>query len=78
MPIGAAPCLWFQKIGGVAVDVENYVTGQIADGRARMGGGVVEEPEDLIIGLICGLGLLGGDRAGGSKHVRFDGNGIVQ
>ena len=59
VPAGAAPCIWIRKIVGVAVYMEDYVTGRIADGRARMGGGVVEEPEDLIIGLLGGLGLLG-------------------
>ena len=75
---GAAPCLWPRKIGGVAVDMEDDVTSQIADSCARMGGGIVEEPEDLIIGLLGGLGLLGGNRAKGGKHGRVDGNGLVQ
>ena len=44
VPASAAPCLWFRKIGGVAMDMEDHVTGRIADGRARMGGGMVEEP----------------------------------
>ena len=35
---GAAPCLWLQKIGGVAVDMEDHVTGQIVDGSTRMVG----------------------------------------
>ena len=48
MPAGAASCFRLQKLGGVAVDMEDHVTGQIADGRARMGGGVVEEQEVLL------------------------------
>ena len=63
VPEGAAQCLWLQKIVGVAVDMEDHVTDQIADGRARMGGGIVEEPEELIIGLLVVPGLLGGNRA---------------
>ena len=60
------------------MDMEDYVTAVIADGCTRMGGGVVEEPEDLIIGLLVRLGLLGGDRAKGGKHGWFDGYGLVQ
>ena len=43
-----------------------------------MGGGVVEDPEDLIIGLLGGLGLLGGDRDEVGKHGRVDCYCIVQ
>ena len=60
------------------MDMEDHVTRRIADGCTRMGGGIVEEPEDLIIGLLGGLGLLGGDRAKGGKHGRVDGYGVVQ
>ena len=52
---GAALCLWLRKIRGVTVEMEDHVTGRIADGRVRMGDGVVEEPEDLIICLLGGL-----------------------
>ena len=75
---GAAPCLWFRKIRGVALEMQDHVTGQIVDGRAMMGGGIFEDPEDLIIGLLGGLGFLGGDRDEGSKHSRVGGNGVVQ
>ena len=50
VPANTAPCFWFQKKGGVAVGMEDHVTGRIADCCARMGGGIVEEPEELIIG----------------------------
>ena len=60
------------------MDMEDHVTGGIAGGCARMGGVVVEEPEDLIICLLDGLGLLGGDRSEGRKHVWVDGDGVVQ
>ena len=60
------------------MDMEDDVTSQIADSCARMGGGIVEEPEDLIIGLLGGLGFLGGNRYEGSKHGRVDVNGVVQ
>ena len=42
-----------------------------------MGGGIVEDPEDLIIGLLGGLGFLGGDRAEGGNHGRVNSNGVV-
>ena len=78
MPAGAALCLWFRNIGDVTVDMEDHVIGRISDSRDRMGDGIVEEPEDLIIGLLGGLGLLGGDRYEGGKHDRVDVNGVVQ
>ena len=43
-----------------------------------MGGGIVEDPEDLIICLLEGLGLLGCNRAEGSKHGPVDVDGVVQ
>ena len=58
--------------------MEDHITGRIADVCARMGDGVVEEPEDFIIGLLGGLGFLGGDRAEGGKYGRVNGNGVVQ
>ena len=39
----------------MAVDMEYHVTCRITDGQARMGGGVVEDPEDLIIGILGAL-----------------------
>ena len=60
------------------MDMEDHIIDRIAYGRARMGGGVVEDPEDLIIGLLGGLGLLGGDRADVSKHGWVNGYGVVQ
>ena len=44
------------------MDIEDHFTGRISDGRASMGGGVFEDPEDLIVGLLGGLGLFGGNR----------------
>ena len=67
VPASAAPCLLFQNVGGVAMYMEDHVTDQIADGRARMGGGVVEEPEDLIIGLMGGLGLRAASMVGSTN-----------
>ena len=60
------------------MDMEDHVTGRITDGRSRMGGRIVEEPLDFIIGLLGALGLLGGDRVEGGKHGQVNGNGVVQ
>ena len=49
------------------MDMEDHVTSRIADGRASMGGGVVEEPEDLIIGLMGGLGLRAASMVGSTN-----------
>ena len=59
------------------MDMEDHVTGQIADVRAMMGGGVVEELADIIICLLGGLGLLGGNRAERGKHGRVNRYGLV-
>ena len=60
------------------MNMEDHVTGLIVNGLPRMGGGVVEEPEYLIIGLLSGLGLLGGYRSKGGMRVWVDSDGVVQ
>ena len=67
-----------KKVGNMAVDMEYHVTFRITDGQARMGGGAVEDPKDLIIGILGGLGLLGGDRDEVGKHGRVECYCIVQ
>ena len=59
------------------MDVQDHVARRIADGRIRIGRGVVEEPNDLIVGLLGGLGFLCGNGAECNRHGGFDGNGIV-
>ena len=47
-------------------------------GCIRIGRGVVEEPNDLVVGLLSGSSLLRGNGIKCNEHGGIDGNGIVQ
>ena len=75
---GAAVGLRFREVGGVAVDVEDRVASCVADGCVRMGGGVVQELEDFVVGVVRGFGLLSSDGSKYDQHFRIDGDDIIQ
>ena len=50
------------------MDVQDHVSGIIADGGIRIGRGVVEEPNELIVGLLGGSILLRVNGADCNKH----------
>ena len=60
------------------MDMQDHVSGIIADGRIRIRQGVVEEPNDLVVGLLSGSSLLRGNGIKCNEHGGIDGNGIVQ
>ena len=43
-----------------------------------MGGGVFQEPEDFVVCVFHGFGLLGGDVSKCNQHRWIDGDGIIQ
>ena len=51
-----ATSLGLREVGGVAMDAEDHITGCVADGSVRVGGGIVEE---LGNGFCCGFGSFG-------------------
>ena len=60
------------------MDVEKHVASCVADGCVRMGGGVVNEPEEFVVGVVRGFGMLGGDGSNCDQHRRIDSDGIIQ
>ena len=51
------------EILGVTMDVQDRVAVRIAYGCIRIEQGVVEEPNDLVVGLLGGSSLLRGNEA---------------
>ena len=78
MAVGAVARLRFQEVGGFAVDVEDHVASCVADGCVWVGGGVVQDPEDFVICVVCGFGLLGGNGSKCNQHCQIGGDGIIQ
>ena len=60
------------------MNVQDYVSGRITGGCIRIGRGVVEEPNDLVVGLLSGSSLLHGNEAECNENGGIEGNGIVQ
>ena len=60
------------------MDVEKHVASCVADGCVRMGGGVVNEPEEFVVGVVRGFGMLGGDGSNCDQHPWIDSDGIIQ
>ena len=59
------------------MDVQDHVAVRIADGSISIERGVVEEPNDLVVGLFGGSSLLRGNGAECNEHGGIDGNGII-
>ena len=51
---GAASVFGPREIRGVTIDMQDHAAGRIVDGRISIGRGVVEEPNDLVVGLLGG------------------------
>ena len=78
MAVGVDSGFGLREIRGITMDVQDHVASIIEDGCIRIGQGVVEEPNDLVVGLIGGLSLLRGNGSECNKNGGIDGNGIVQ
>ena len=78
--VAAGAALVFGLIGirGVTLDVQDHVASKIAYDRIRIGRGVVEERNDLVLGLLVSSSFLRGNGAECNKHGGVDNNGIVQ
>ena len=73
-----ATSLGLREVGGVAMDAEEDVTGCVADGSVRVGGGIVEEFGN---GFCCGFGSFGLRCSKGAEchgHSWIDGTGVVE
>ena len=78
MAAGAALGFGIGEIQGVTMDIQDDVSGRIADGRIRIGRGVVEEPNDVVVGLLGGLRLLRGNEDECNENGGINGNSIIQ
>ena len=65
MSTGSAACAGFAGIAGVAVDVKDHIRGSVLDSSIWVGGAIVEELDDFLFSLHCGLVLFGGQCAQG-------------
>ena len=75
---GAAAGLRFREVGGVSMDLEYRVASCVEYGCVWMGGGVVQKPEDFVVGVVRGFGLMGGDGSKCNQHHSIDGDSIIQ
>ena len=73
----AAACFWIGEVGGVTVDVQDHVAGRVANGRVRVRGSIIEQPQGLVIYFVGDLGLGCCDGAEGDEHGDNDGNRIL-
>ena len=54
MAVGATSGFGLGDIRGVTMDVKDHASDRISDGCTRIGRGVVEKPNYLVIGLLGG------------------------
>ena len=74
MPTSAAVGLSFEEVGGVAVYVEDHVTGGVSYCGVGVRGGVVEYPEDVRVFFLRAFCLFCGDGTKVSEHGWVDRN----
>ena len=75
---GVATGSRFGEVGGVAVNVEDHVTGGITDCDVRLCGGVIKQPQGFGVGLFCSFCLLCRNGAEVGEHDGVDRNRILQ
>ena len=68
----------FGEVGGVAVNVEDHVTGGITDFGVGVRFGVIKQPQGIVIGLLRAFCLLCRHGDEGGEHGGVVGNIIVQ
>ena len=60
------------------MDVQDYVAGRVANGRVRVRGGIIEQPQGFVICFVGALGLGCSDGTKGDNHGDVDGDSIVE
>ena len=48
----AATSARFRKVGGITVEVQDHVTGSVADGGVGVGRSIIQEPNGCIMGFL--------------------------
>ena len=78
MSARAAAGFWLGEVGDVTVDMQGNVSGGVADGRVRVRGGIIEQPQGFVICFVGALGLGCSDGTKGDDHGDVDGDSIVE
>ena len=60
------------------MNMQYNVPGEVADSGVLMGGGIIKQKKDFVIGVLGGSGLMGGDGSKDDNHGRIHSNNIVQ
>ena len=60
------------------MEVQDHVTRTVVDGGVGVGHINIEEPNGCVTGFLRCFQLLGSNGADGNKHVRVDGNSVVE
>ena len=60
------------------MDVEYHSGAVVSDDSVGMGGEVVEQAGDLLVSVLGGFCLFGGDGADGDEGGRVDGSGVEE
>ena len=78
MSARAAAGFWLREVQGVTVDMQDHVADGVANGRVRVCGGIIEQPQGFVICFFGALGLSFSDGTKGNEHGDVDSNCIVE
>ena len=78
MSDGAAAGFWMGEVRGVTVDMQDHVTGGVANGRVRVSDSIVEQPQGFVMCFVGSLGLGCSDRTKGDEHGDVDSYFILE
>ena len=73
----SATCLGFQQVWYIAVESQNHINLLVPKNGFLVADGIVEEPYYIIVGLLCGLGLVQCEVSQGKQHGGIHRQGIV-
>ena len=68
----------FGKVVGVTVEVQDHITGTVADGGVGVGHSIIQEPNGCVTVFLCSFQLLGRNGANGNEHCMVDGDSVVE
>ena len=74
----AAASAGFGKVGGVTVEVQDHVTGAVADGGVGVGRIIIKDPNGCVMVFLHCFQLLGRNGVDGNKHGGVDGDSVVE
>ena len=48
-------CFWLKEVRGVTVDMQDHVAGGVANGRVRVSGNIIDQPQVFVIFFVGDL-----------------------